>query len=380
MLEFELARDNASHQTASEFPLSFARELAPSPAKNENGLVNSPLESPVPPANGEVTARLSYPDMRSPSAPSGPVQPIRRGFGGLRRIHWVSLGLFIATCISTFFAGMIAGSLNGALGVLLPLGHLWRTTGQRPEIPPEMISSGLTFGACLMGILLAHEMGHFLLAKWHRIPATPPFFIPMPIGPFGTMGAVILQDARKADRKQLFDIAIAGPLAGLVVAIPVLCYGAATSQVFDTGPLAPGEYRYGDPLLVQWVVAAFHGSYGPNQDVLINPALFAGWVGIFITALNLLPVGQLDGGHILYTLLGKRSHPVAIATILSGVAWMAFSKRMDYALILFLLLFFGPIHPPTANDRVPLGWGRVTVGWATLAFIFIGFTPTPIVW
>jgi len=313
-----------------------------------------------------------------------------------RRRTKLSIGLFLATCVSTFLTGLHPGAIGGILkgvldaevyplwvltgdwGAVVLAKELLRFRGVPPGLPIlDILRDGLTYCGCLMGILLAHEMGHYLQAVRHRVPATLPFFIPFPITPFGTMGAVILQDAGRADRRKLFDIAVSGPLAGLVVAIPVLWYGVSTSRLATFSPEF-GGLHYGDPLLIRWIVEAIHGPYGPNQDVLINAPLFAGWVGIFITALNLLPVGQLDGGHILYALVGRKAHFVAYAVLGAGVAWMAYSQRMHFILILLLLLVFGPKHPPTADDSVPLGAGRILLGWITLAFIVIGFTPTPI--
>lgn len=303
-------------------------------------------------------------------------------FGPQRRHHFdrrekLSLALFLATCVSTFFAGCNLGDLDGGAEFVLNVLHYLLVVREWPQLNPQIYWNGLTFSACLMLILLAHEMGHFLLALRHKVHATWPFFVPLPVGPFGTLGAVILQDARSADRRQMFDIAIAGPLAGLIIALPVLIYGVSTSQVFEVIPM-PGVPRYGDPLLVRWIVAAIHGSYGPGQDIAINAPLFAGWVGIFITALNLLPVGQFDGGHILYTLIGRKAHYVAYTVLTSAVIWMVLTQRLHYVLIVILLFVFGPKHPPTANDHMPLGWFRIALGWLTLAFIIIGFTPTPI--
>lgn len=297
-----------------------------------------------------------------------------------RRRTKLALGLFLATCVSTFVVGLNVGDLGGILSPLL-----WRILvfsgahllefGRFPEGFGAVVANGFVFSGCLMGILLAHEMGHFLQALRHKVPATLPFFIPFPISPFGTMGAVIIQDGGKANRRQLFDIAVSGPIAGLLLALPIAWYGVSTSIVVNRVGVGPS---YGDPLLLRWIVEAVHGSYGPNQDILINAPLFAGWVGIFITALNLLPVGQLDGGHILYTLVGRKAHYVAYLVLGAAFAWMAYTQQLHYALIVVLLLVFGPRHPPTANDNVPLGVWRMALGWLTLAFVIVGFTPTPI--
>jgi Zn-dependent protease len=303
----------------------------------------------------------------------------RRRF--FRRRLRLSVALFVATCISTFLVGLEVGDIRGIFGrqyvILTRVAAYLVETGQIPEGLWSYLGNGLLFSGCLMGILVAHEMGHYLQAVRHRVPATLPFFIPFPFTPFGTMGAVIVQDAGRANRRQLFDIAVSGPIAGLVVALPVLWYGVATSFVIESPPDGFG-IRYGDPLLVQWIVAAVHGGYGPGQDIAINAPLFAGWVGIFITALNLMPIGQLDGGHILYTLIGRRSHYVAYAVLTAAVLWMLYTQRMHYALIVLLLFIFGFRHPPTADDRVPLGPWRTALGWLTLSCVIIGFTPTPV--
>jgi membrane-associated protease RseP (regulator of RpoE activity) len=174
----------------------------------------------------------------------------------------------------------------------------------------------------------------------------------------------------------LFDIAISGPLAGLVIALPVAYLGVL--QVTQISVPNVGDPIYGDPLLLRWMIEMVHGPLAPGEEVGLNPLLFAGWVGIFITALNLVPIGQLDGGHMLYTLIGRRSHLVARLLLVGAVAFMVYTRDPSYGLILLLLFLFGPLHPPTANDRVPLGWPRHVLGWLTLSFILIGFTPHPI--
>ena len=129
-------------------------------------------------------------------------------------------------------------------------------------------------------------------------------FIPLPFSPLGTMGAVIIQQAGVANRKSLFDIAISGPLAGLAVAIPLNWWGIQHSQVI---PVPPNSVGWTNPLLVEWMIGWIKEPLRPGQDIVLNPILFAGWVGIFITGLNLIPIGQLDGGHILYCLLGRKA-------------------------------------------------------------------------
>jgi hypothetical protein len=237
-------------------------------------------------------------------------------------------------------------------------------------------TAGLTYSAAVMGILLAHELGHYLQALRYGVPASPPMFIPMPLPPLGTMGAVILQGAGFANRKVLFDIAISGPLAGLVVALPVVWWGLQDSTVMTIAP-NQAAMIFGDPLILEWMYEFRHGVLAPNQEVVLNPLLHAGWVGIFITAVNLVPVGQLDGGHILYTLIGRKAHWVAYGIIIGAVSWMVATKNPTFMLMILLLCGFGLRHPPSSDDSVPIGGFRTILAWLTLAFVPIGFTPVP---
>lgn len=247
-----------------------------------------------------------------------------------------------------------------------------------PDVMSTLLLNGVYYAGALMLILLAHEMGHYLQARRYGVPATLPYFIPMPISPFGTMGAVIVQGAGVADRKVLFDIAVTGPIAGLVFALPITFAGLLNVQVAPLDPTV-GTVLYGDPLILKWMIHSIHGPLAPGEEVVLNPLLFAGWVGIFITALNLIPIGQLDGGHILYTLIGKRAHSVAIMLLGLAVGYMIYSEYYAYGLMVLLLLLMGPRHPPTADDTVPLGIGRKIVGWLSIAFVVIGLTPMPLI-
>ena len=240
----------------------------------------------------------------------------------------------------------------------------------------DNVLSGLMYAIPLMTILFCHEMGHYLQSVRHRVPASFPYFIPLPLPPLGTMGAVILQGRGVATRRQMFDIAVSGPIAGLVVTIPVLLLGIYQSG-YEKATLS-GRLEYGEPLILQWVIHWIHGPGLPGETFMITTLGFAGWVGVFITAMNLLPVGQLDGGHILYTLIGRKAHAVAFLVIAAGVAMMFIQGTYTFSLLLILLMVTGLRHPPTANDSEPLGKGRAILGWLTLSFLIIGFTPTPI--
>jgi membrane-associated protease RseP (regulator of RpoE activity) len=166
--------------------------------------------------------------------------------------------------------------------------------------------SGLAFSVPLMSILLAHELGHYVAARVHHVPASLPLFIPMPISQIGTMGAVILMGERIASRNALLDIGAAGPLAGMAVALPVLIYGIADSPV---AAMPVGLYlQEGHSLLYMALLRAIKGPFPEGQDILLTPTAFAGWVGLLVTMINLIPTLQLDGGHVAYALFGERYH------------------------------------------------------------------------
>ncbi len=272
-----------------------------------------------------------------------------------RRRWRLPLLLFVATCLSTLMAG----------------GHLQFT----PRGIYFDFADGLIYALSLMTILICHEAGHYLQARRYGVRASLPYFLPMPLSPLGTLGAVIGMDARVGDRKALFDIGITGPLAGLV---PTLVCCVVGVRLAEAGLVRPGANQFGDPLLLKWLYRWNFGPLPEGHDVILNPYLWAGWVGLLVTALNLFPIGQLDGGHILYGLLRKKAHFVAAAVLLAAVVAVAIFKLWWWWLMLFLLVLIGPKHPPTANDDVPLGAVRYVLGWLTLAFIPLAFTYKPI--
>lgn len=235
---------------------------------------------------------------------------------------------------------------------------------------------GLEFAVPLMLILVAHEMGHFFQARRYGVPASYPYFIPMPYSIIGTMGAVIGMRAHVGDRKALFDIAITGPLAGLVPALICCVVGLRVSTVIE--PSGQGQaLMLGEPLLFQWLSYWVVGPLGATQDIALHPIAFAGWVGIFITALNLIPIGQLDGGHILYSLLRNKAQAVASTLLFVATGVVVLAGYWGWMLMIVLLIMMGPKHPPTANDDVPLGYARLVLGWLALLFVVVGFTPNP---
>ncbi len=189
------------------------------------------------------------------------------------------------------------------------------------------------------------------------------------------MGAVIGMRGYMGNRKALFDIGISGPLAGLGPALVCSVVGLSMSRRVIVPPGVHGGL--GEPLLFQWLCDFMFGVRGPGEDIILHPLAYAGWVGIFITALNLIPIGQLDGGHVLYALLRTKAHFVAQLVLLGAIVGVILTGNWGWSLMLMLLLYMGPNHPPTANDDMPLGTGRTVLGWLTLLFIIIGFTPQP---
>ncbi len=259
-----------------------------------------------------------------------------------RRRLMLPLLLFVATCASTYLTG------------------------------------GLAFCLALMITLTAHELGHFIQAWRYRVPASLPYFIPMPLSPIGTMGAVIAMQGRMGDRKSLFDIGITGPLAGLVPTLAFSVIGLWLSEVRPV-PQDAATLTLGEPLIFKVLSYCMFGPLPSGMDVFLHPIAYAGWVGIFITALNLIPIGQLDGGHVLYALLLRKARVVSLALLAAAILAVIVWEFWGWTLLIVLLMLFGPTHPPTANDNMELGAGRTVLGYLALLFVLIGFTPTPFV-
>lgn len=321
---------------------------------------------------GEAVFQAELADV-SPNALPEHVPPRHR-----RRVMLPVL-LFLLTCLSTFVAGacmwwpadylltpplaqdISAGPLDSPLRRVL-LAH-W--------------GDGLVYMICVLGILFTHEMGHFLATVRYKIPASLPFFLPFPVAPLGTLGAVIAMDGRRANRKETFDIGIAGPLAGLVVALPVLWIGVASLDM--SGP-AHGMFQVEPPLIAKWMLALQQPAGYTQGDMIwqsqLNPFLMAGWFGMIITGVNMMPVSQLDGGHVIYTLFGRRARWIARGFIVLTIAAMALNwVHRGLFLMIVMILFIGVDHPPTSDDSVPLGSFRTVLGYASLAIPFLCFAP-----
>lgn len=233
---------------------------------------------------------------------------------------------------------------------------------------------GLLYSFYLLLILVAHELGHFLVAKWYRVPATAPIFLPFPINFIGTMGAVIAMRGHEADRKQIFDIGIAGPLAGLVLAIPIAFLGAY--QLDRTLP-ASGGIGLEVPLGIRWLIQIWDPSYSGEVIWLsqLNPAFMAAWVAFLVTGMNMMPVSQLDGGHVTYGLFGRFAHWIGSGVLMFGIAYMVYKQTLILMLMIVLIILMGPHHPPTRDDSVKIGWPRYLLGLGSLVIPILCFPP-----
>jgi Zn-dependent protease len=363
------------------------------------------LLSPLVPATalgttGGPARMLTSDDLRSP-------RPRRIG---------LPLALFLITCLSTFWAGATDWT---------PMDWTqWAPITQPDDDLLRVISSflmgvrraiirgwdqGLIYMLCVLAILLTHEMGHFVATLCYRIPASLPYFIPFPISPIGTMGAVIGMEGFKANRRQMFDIGLAGPLAGLVVAVPILFIGIRQldlgeqqpdrrEQQLDLGEQQPdrgeqqldlGEQQpdrkeqqlrpaFDCPWLTRIMINFLRPELGHIDHVWIgrlNPYFMAGWVGLLITGLNMMPVSQLDGGHVVYTLFRHRAHWIARGFLMLSITFVVFFDAYMWTPMVVLVTLIGTDHPPTSDDRARLGVLRIVLGGASLLIPILCFPP-----
>jgi membrane-associated protease RseP (regulator of RpoE activity) len=268
--------------------------------------------------------------------------------------------LFLLTVLSTLIAG------SGAFFAFNPL------------VEPGRLLEGIPFSFTLLAILGTHEFGHYFTARAYGASVSLPYFIPAPPPLlFGTLGAIIRMRSPARDRNSLFDIAAAGPLAGLVVALPALWIGLRWSKVAAVP--AGGSVAFGDSLLLRFMTWLSFGTLPPGHDVFVHPVALAGWVGLFVTALNLIPVGQLDGGRIAYALFGARHRQISIATFVALLALGAVTGAGNWFVWAFLLLFvMGFHHQPPLDDLSPLSPGRYAVGVLCLLLLIVLIPPVPI--
>lgn len=296
--------------------------------------------------------------------------------------------LFALTLFTTHMAGALLAGVDPMDTRFARLAGFW------VPVPTGVdwaeMARGASFALPLMGVLLAHELGHYLTALRHRVRATPPFFVPFPAyySVVGTLGAFIRIRSPMVRRPILFDVGVAGPLASFALSVPLLVLGMSLSTPVAASPdlLAPFLIQFaGEPIrigtgLASGAVAALvlPGSF-PGAPILLHPLAFAGWLGLFVTALNLLPFGQLDGGHVLYA-LSPEAQPLAgrlfLAALLPlGLLWWGWWL---WGVAALLLSRRRVAHPPVLQEEVELGRGRRILAWATIVIFFLSFAPVPV--
>ncbi len=265
---------------------------------------------------------------------------------------WIAMGMFVLTVLST----------------------LWVGSGYSGE--PNNLLAGWPFAVSLLGILLAHEMGHYVVARWQKVPATLPYFIPFPTI-LGTMGAVIQIKAPPRNRRALLALGAAGPLAGLVVAIPVLLLGLSQSSLGFIQP-GPQYFQEGNSLLYAALKFLVFGRFLPANGmyVMIGPVAFAGWAGLLVTGMNLIPAGQLDGGHIVYSLFGKQAKWLTWAVV-GGLAALSILWQ-GWLLWVVLVLLLGRVHSVPLDDVTELTPGQKALAIACMVIFVLVFIPIPI--
>jgi membrane-associated protease RseP (regulator of RpoE activity) len=314
-----------------------------------------PQELPAAAPNLAVPERPALPELQESHLRSRP-----------RRRVTLPVILFIATCLSTFWVGASdwrPQPMESTAGIRNVVANNWQ--------------QGLTYMGAVLAILLTHEMGHFLQTVRYGIPASYPLCIPVPFSLIGTMGAVISMDGMRANRKQIFDIGIAGPLAGLVVAAPILFLGVKHLDLSVAA--APHDIQLYNPVIVRWMIEWMHPEWADRAAWVsvsqLNPFFMAGWVGMLITGLNMLPVSQLDGGHTIYALFGRDAYKIARAFTIIAIAYVVLNLEQAaiWTPMLILVILLGIHHPPTADDSVELDDFRWILGVASMAIPVLCF-------
>lgn len=280
---------------------------------------------------------------------------------------WLHALLLVVTLVTATFVGV-----DHWLSFKSNFGHVLL-----PPFSLSLIVKGFWYSATILLILGAHELGHYFACRYYRIDASMPYFIPF-LGLTGTLGAFIRIRQPLPTRRMLFDVAVAGPLAGFVLAVPALFIGVALSNVRMVPPDMVG-FELGEPLLFKLASWMIWGPIPDNYSVNLHPVAFAAWFGLLATVLNLFPIGQLDGGHIAYTVLGRRSAVltrVMVAAVI-GLTFVSWSWLLWAVLLVGMLFAFGVHHPPAMDESEPLGTTRRVLVVAALAIFILCFMPAP---
>jgi membrane-associated protease RseP (regulator of RpoE activity) len=287
------------------------------------------------------------------STPSTDVLPTRK-------VPVLHIALFLTTLVTTSMAGAFQQGAN-------------------PIADPTTMLRGLPFAATLMSILLFHEMGHYLLARVHGIHATLPYFIPAPplFVVVGTFGAFIRMKSPPANRRALFDVGAAGPWAGIILAIPAAIIGLSLSEVRPLNPFDEGGIILGDSFLFSALTRLVLGVSADDVSIVLHPIALAGWFGFFVTFLNLLPVGQLDGGHVMYSLFGRWHRWISRGSLIA-ILFLGFHGWVGWFMWVALLSMLGVDHPPTLDLHSSLDPRRKVYAWCTVVLFVLTFMPVPI--
>ncbi|MCF7804902.1 MAG: site-2 protease family protein [Candidatus Marinimicrobia bacterium] len=270
--------------------------------------------------------------------------------------YWLHGLLLFLTILTTLFAGTLMA-------------------GEMPWPDVTKLVHGVPFSATLLLILGTHELGHYITAKRYNVDATLPYFIPAPTF-IGTFGAFIKMKSPILDKRALLDIGAAGPIAGFIVTVPALFIGLQMSTVVDTTGVQ-GSIQLGDSLFMMLATDLVFPNLPSSQDVMLHPVAFAGWIGLLVTALNLLPIGQLDGGHIAYAMFGGKH---------KWIAWIAFAALIPLSFLslnwliwaVLILVLIRVQHPPIMAPEEPLPLKQKIIGWVTIAILIGSFIPEPI--
>lgn len=291
-------------------------------------------------------------------------------FSGKR---WFNLVLFILTILSTYFVGYLWGinylfagrnpdDISGALNLSLFL-------------EPALIRLSLVYSLSLLAILLGHELGHYLTCRRYRVQASLPYFIPAPTL-IGTLGAFIRIRSPLTRREELFDVGANGPLTGFLLSVPALYVGLQLSRLIPALP-RESSILFGEPLLLKLFVRLTFGPVAQNQDLILHPLAVAGWVGLLVTSFNLFPVGQLDGGHVLYALFGEKVRKLApgIILILLALGIFYWAGWLVWAVLISVM---GLRHPPVADSGQGFSRRRIFLSLAVALIFILSFIPAPI--
>jgi membrane-associated protease RseP (regulator of RpoE activity) len=283
---------------------------------------------------------------------------------------WLHSLLFLLTIVTTTLVG--ADQYAGFLAD-------FKQSGPLPMSVSGLLLRGLWYSGTILGILGCHELGHYFACRYYDVDASLPYFLPVPISITGTLGAFIRIREPIPQKRMLFDIGIAGPIAGFLVAVPTLFFGVAMSHVVKMPENFVG-LELGEPLLFKAVSWLLWGSVPNGYSLNLHPMAFGAWFGLLATALNLFPIGQLDGGHISYAVLGPRSTVVTFAMLGVAVVLTFFSASWIVwtGLMLVMLFMVGPRHPRVFDEEVPLDRTRLVLALFAVVIFILCFTPAPI--